>query len=128
MRANGDLILIAAAALGALALGFGGWMVFGRRITPQERERLRRLKVNAEGRICDAVVTEVRDGAVFYTYTVRGVDYTASQDVRALCQLLPADLAALSSHAAVKYLPGNPANSILLCEAWSGLHTLPPAQ
>jgi len=128
MRASGGVILIATAALGALALGFGGWMVFGRRMTPQERERLRRLKVNAAGRICDAVVVEIRDGVVYYTYTVHGVDYTASQDVRTLRQLLPADLVTLASHAAVKYLPENPANSILLCEAWSGLYTLPPAQ
>ena len=122
-----ETLMAAATSLGALALGVGGWTFFTPRITPQERERLRRLKVNAEGRMGDALLVEVREGIAHYTYTLRGVDYAASQDIRALQALLPSDLETLSSHAVVKYLPRNPANSILLCEGWSGLYPLPRA-
>jgi len=53
---------------------------------------------------------------------VGGMEYVACQDLRALAHLLPGELAGLSGHASVKYLPENPANSIVASERWCGLH------
>jgi hypothetical protein len=100
------------------------------RTTPEERERRRRAWVNAEGRIADGVITEVRvvewaPGGIshwlHYSYDLRGVSYTAAQDISALLAHLDRDPRHIAGPASVKYLPENPSNSIVLCEQWSGL-------
>ena len=72
------------------------------------------------GKVGDAVLAEIRDNLLLYTYDVRGVAYTASQDVSRLQDRLPRDISALGV-VAVKYDRKNPANSIILAEDWSGL-------
>jgi hypothetical protein len=52
---------------------------------------------------------------------VRGVEYTASQDISKLKNLMPDDLTVVRS-VSVKYDPKNPANSIVIAEMWTGLH------
>ena len=66
------------------------------------------------------VLIEIQDDLVFYSYDVRGVEYTASQDIGPLKDRMPVEI---SPHGAVsvKYDPRNPANSIVLAEQWSGL-------
>lgn len=92
-----------------------------RRITPEERERRRRAALAANGKITDAVLVEIRDDALFYSYLVRGVEYTASQDISALLSRMP-DAGGLGQGAvSVKYDARNPANSLVLSEEWSGL-------
>ena len=68
----------------------------------------------------DATITDVRDRVLYYSYQVRGVAYTASQDVSPLLERLPGDLSMLIGPSGLKYDPRNPANSILMCEEWSG--------
>jgi len=89
--------------------------------TPEKRERRRRLSVNRLGRLGDALITEVSESIIYYSYSLRGVQYTASQDVSALMDRLPADHEKLIGVASMKYAPNNPYNSILICEEWSGL-------
>jgi len=103
--------------VGAL-VGFRAWRKS--RITPEERERRRRAMLVAHGKMGDATLVEERDELVFYSYDVRGVEYTASQDVAHLKPYLPRVLP-LSGPVSVKYDPRNPANSIVLAEQWSGL-------
>jgi hypothetical protein len=93
--------------------------------TPEKRERKRRQEVNARGRLGDAFITEANDSVIYYEYSVHGVHYTASQDVSGLRDRLPASPERLIGVANLKYSVKNPANSILLCEEWSGLR-LPP--
>ena len=62
----------------------------------------------------------MREGFLFFTYAVRGVEYTASQDISALKGLVPQDLSSIDA-VGVKHLPENPANSIVLAEEWTGL-------
>ncbi len=81
------------------------------------------MAVNSQGRMVDATVLDFRENELLYSYVVRGVQYTTSQDVSALREYLPADLSSLIGAAVAKYHPSNPANSILLCEQWSGLRT-----
>jgi hypothetical protein len=90
------------------------------RVTPDERERQRRLWLAGTGQICDASLVEIRDELVFYSYAVRGVEYTASQDISRLGQRIPTDLSAMGS-VSVKFDPRNPANSIVIAEEWTGL-------
>ena len=94
------------------------------RISPEEKERRRRSMLLASGKLGDATLTEIRDQLLVYSYAVRGVEYTASQDVSALKAYVPADLANLSQ-IAVRYDPRNPANSIVVAEEWSGLGRAP---
>src|SRR5882672_7132510 len=111
-------------ALCALAAGLSGLAIraaLRNPITPEKRERRRRLTVNATGRLGDAFLTEVTDDALYYTYSVRGVQYAASQDISALRDRLPAAPERLIGMAGMKYATRNPANSILICEEWTGL-------
>jgi hypothetical protein len=112
------------AALGGLAAVLIGLAIFiALRVhgTPEKRERKRRLNVNRIGRLGDATITEATDSVIYYWYSIRGVQYTASQDVSALRERLPAEPERLIGIASLKYSPNNPANSILICEEWSGL-------
>ncbi len=106
-------------ALGALA-GYRAWK--NSRITPEERERLRRTALAARGKVGDASLVDVRGEMVVYSYAIRGVEYTASQDVSSIREYLPAE-ESLSGPVWVRYDPKNPANSIVLAENWTGLRT-----
>lgn len=97
------------------------WLLLRLRISPQERERRRRIFVHLHGRLADATITDFSDSAVFYGYMVAGVEYSASQDIAPFRDSLPADFSRLLGPAMLKYMPANPANSILICEDWSGL-------
>jgi hypothetical protein len=111
--------------LGTLVLALAGlaaWILArGIRVSPEKKERLRRLAVNREGRGISAVITDADDTCFYYTYAVRGVAYAVSQDYTTLRNLLPAEPGKLVGEAVVRYSPRNPANSIVLCEDWSGL-------
>ncbi len=111
------LLVLAAAVPVAVAV----WLVHRLRQDPNEKERRRRLMVNRDGRLGDAMITEVQDDLAYYSYTIRGVGYTASQDLSQLKSVLPGDLERIIGPVTVKYTPRNPANSIILSETWSGL-------
>ena len=115
--------ILTLAAVGLIALTV--WMVLRRRTTPEKREQRRRLQVNETGRLGDALVTEIDENLLYYSYSIRGVQYTASQDISALRDRLPENLGKLMGPAGMKYASKNPANSILLCEDWSGLRHPP---
>jgi hypothetical protein len=112
------IVLGLAAALAILGgiLGYIAWK--NSRVTPEERERRRREMLVATGKMGDATLLEIRDGHLIYSYDVRGVEYTASQDVTRL--VIPTDLA-VSGPVLVRYDARNPANSIVVAERWSGL-------
>ena len=117
--------------LSAVVAGLSGlvlWVARRKALTPEKREHRRRLAVNLAGRIGDALVTEATEDALYYTYSVRGVQYAASQDISALRDRLPASPERLIGMAGMKYATRNPANSILICEEWTGLRAPAPIQ
>jgi len=113
------VLAVILAALGALA-GYRAWK--SSRITPEERERLRRTALAARGKLGDASLVDVSGEIVVYSYAIRGVEYTASQDVSSIREYLPAE-ESLSGPVWVRYDPRNPANSIVLAENWTGLRS-----
>jgi len=118
------LVLAGAAATLLGIIIYRAWRA--KRVTPEERERRRRAMLVAEGKMGDAELVDVREDLLFFTYAVRGVEYTASQDISGIKDLVPRDLSSLVA-VGVKYLPENPANSIVLAEAWTGLRLGKPA-
>ena len=115
----------ALAVLVALAL----W-IRGRRKSAAERERERRLAINASGRITDGILVEgeitandelTTSGLLFYRYNAKGLEYSAAQDISALVHLTPPRSCLPGVPVQVKYHPQRPSDSISLCEQWSGL-------
>jgi len=117
-------LLIGSAALVIL----GVYMLARIRRKPKDKEKRRRLSVNAYGRLGDATITEVQENTIYYEYSVRGVLYTASQDITQLREHIPTDPDRLIGPVGLKYSVNNPANSIILCEDWSGLRIASPAR
>jgi hypothetical protein len=109
------------AAIVVLLLGAAVTIVLWKRRNPREREKRRRLAVNRHGRMGDGTIMDCHTDALYYNYSIRGVEYAASQDVSTLHEYLPEDPALLVGPVTLKYSSRNPANSILLCEEWSGL-------
>ncbi len=107
--------------MAASAAAASAVVVLRRRRDPAERERQRRLDVNIAGRLADGSIIDVTESTVYYSYSVRGVGYTAAQDLAPVRELIPCAFDRLIGPVSVKYLPANPANSIIICEYWSGL-------
>jgi hypothetical protein len=117
MSEGGELALVAAGVLCAVLVL---WRMLHPIRSPEEKERLRRLAIHREGRLGVATVIEASDNILFYTYSIGGVEYTASQDVSIFKDQLPEELDTLIGPATVKYVSKNPFNSILICEGWTG--------
>ena len=117
MNTEVALLLVLAVVLLALAI----WIVVRVRRKSSDREQRRRLAVNTRGRLGDATITDISGDTIYYSYTVHGVIYEGSQDVAQLRSLIPVEPERLIGPALLKYQPRNPANSIVICEEWSGL-------
>jgi len=122
-----QMVVIGAVSLPVIAAGI--FVVLRLRRKPKDKEQVRRLEVNLNGRLGDATITDITEDAIFYEYFVGGLTYTASQDISQLREMIPADPHRLIGRpASLKYSVQNPANSILLCEEWSGLRLGPTNQ
>lgn len=119
MTSNEPILLLAVAA--CLLVGALFAIVYRLRVTPAEKERRRRTRLNMLGRMGDGTLTDVEGDSVYYRYSIHGVDYATSQDIATLRHLIPADAEMLIGPITLKYLVRNPANSIVVCEHWSGL-------
>jgi hypothetical protein len=104
----------------------------------QRRELLARSGRITDGTIMDTMITEARTAAVsvpemapqantmaptpqiiVYNYRIAGVTYECAQDVTTLAEYVHGIRTDLPVQ--VRYLPQNPANSIIVAESWSGL-------
>jgi hypothetical protein len=127
----------AAAGITLIAGLTAGTVLYLRRKKPTEEEieRARRKILAQSGRLIDGMLLDVReitidDGRPLtmleYSYRSAGVDYECSQDITTL--LTVADVAQMRAGfpCTVRYQPGNPQNSIVLAESWSGLRSSLP--
>ncbi|HLJ44605.1 MAG TPA: hypothetical protein VKU01_01270 [Bryobacteraceae bacterium] len=120
------ILLLILGVVAAALVAVGMRILYQLRRNPLERERRRRLAVNATGRLADGNITETGDNAIFYSYSVGGVLYAASQEITELKPAIPFELERLiGAPVTVKYTTRNPANSIVVCEDWSGLRSRP---
>jgi len=112
------------------------WLVLHRRPTAQELERARRLFLVQSGRLVDGMlfdICEVEAPAkgkneagrtltmLLYSYRIAGVDYECSQDITDMRDVVDADHVRAGYPCTARYQPGNPQNSIVVAEEWTGL-------
>lgn len=114
-----SLGLLAVLVVIVAAIGYRAWRLA--QVSPAERERRRRAQLVRTGKMGDATLTDIQENTLIYAYMVRGVEYTASQDVSLLKDRVPPDLSLLGA-ISVRYDAKNPANSIVVAEEWTGLH------
>jgi HAMP domain-containing protein len=116
-----ELILVTLVVILVVSFAILAYRAWRRsRVTAEERERRRCARLVATGKINDAMLVEIRENLVFYSYLVRGVEYTASQDIGRLVDQAAVDFSGISAMS-VKYDARNPADSIVVGEEWSGL-------
>ena len=127
--------IAAGATLIAGAAALGAWLVFRRRPTPEELELARRLFLTQSGRLVDGTLLEIceipgDDGhpltMLIYDYLIGGVDYQCSQDITNMGAIIDPEQIRAGFPCSVRYQPGNPQNSIVIAEKWSGLRTKTP--
>jgi hypothetical protein len=133
---------IAAGAVGTAVLGAAGaWLLLRKRPTPEELERARRKFLAQSGRIVDGMLLDVCEIEVpadsrnetgrtltmlFYKYRIAGVDYECSQDITQMEGVVDAAHVHAGFPCSVRYQPGNPQNSIVVAEEWTGLRASLP--
>jgi len=85
-----------------------------------------------DGYLLDGFQTTGADGStrdlLVYQYEISGVSYECSQDITALSEVVNAAEVKLGMPCTIRYMPGNPGNSILISEQWSGLRDGVPVQ
>lgn len=113
--------IVGLALVASVLIAAGAFIIFQRRNTPERRELKRRFVVNQQGRLGDALLLEASSESLVYQYDVHGVSYNASQDVQHLSAYLPEQPDRLIGPVNIKYMVRNPANSIVVCEHWSGI-------
>ena len=108
----------------------GLWLVTRKRPTPEELERARRKFLVQSGRIVDGMLLDICDvdgeggrnlSMLLFNYRIGGVDYECSQDITDMGAILDAAHVRAGFPCSVRYQPGNPQNSIVVAEEWSGL-------
>lgn len=122
---------VGAATLAVLAMATAGLILLRRkRPTAEELEQARRRFLVQSGRLVDGMLLDVAEVDVgdgrkltmlIYNCRIGGVDYDCSQDVTALSAIIDARQVRAGFPCTVRYQPGNPHNSIVVAEQWSGL-------
>jgi hypothetical protein len=128
---NTEMMGIAAGAtLVAGITGLGLWLALRKRPSPEEIELARRQFLTQSGRLVDGTVLDVcevpaKDGRtltmLLYEYRNGGVDYECAQDITDMRDVLDASRVQSGFPCSVRYQPGNPQNSIVVAEKWTGL-------
>ena len=128
--------IVATGAFIAALLVAGLWLLLRKGPTPDERERSRRQFLSNSGRVVDGMfldICEVEAAAItknepsrtltmlLYSYRIGGVDYESSQDVTELLSVVDTAQVRAGFPCSARYQPGNPQNSIVVSEVWSGL-------
>jgi hypothetical protein len=106
------------------------WLVLRKRPSAEEVERGRRQFLVQSGRLVDGMLldiyeVEAKDGRtltlLLFSYRIGGVDYECSQDITAMRDMVDSAEVRAGFPCTVRYQPGNPYNSIVVGEGWTGL-------
>ena len=132
LTANACVTVAGLVALGGLAL----WLVLRKRRTSEELERERRRFLVQSGRLVDGMlldVCEVEAPAkskseparnlilLVYNYRIGGVNYECSQDITGMPSVMDVSQVRAGFPCTARYQPGNPQNSIVVAEDWTGV-------
>ncbi len=127
---------IAAGVASVAAVGGAiAWWLLRKKPTEEELERMRRRLLVQSGRLVDGMFLDIRELTAaggrnltlfLFSYRIGGVDYECSQDVTELRGLLDTEHIRVGFPCTVRYQPGNPQNSIVAAEGWSGLRVSLP--
>lgn len=127
---------IAAGAIVVAGLGAAGaWVFLRKKPSPEELEIARRQLLAQSGRLVDGTLLDVceipsEDGRtlimLLYEYRIGGVDYECTQDVSELQNVVDVTTVRAGFPCSVRYQNGNPQNSIVVSEKWSGLRASIP--
>jgi len=128
---------IAAGAVVVAGLGAAGaWMFRRKRPSPLEQEVARRQLLTQSGRLVDGTLLDVCEvpaedsrtlTMLLYEYRIGGVDYQCTQDVTEMQNIVDLTAVHAGFPCSVRYQSGNPQNSIVVSERWSGLRAGLPA-
>jgi hypothetical protein len=128
--------IVATGAFIAALLVAGLWLLLRKGASPEERERARRQFLSHAGRVVDGMLLDIceveaaaksKNGPprtltmLLYSYRIGGVNYESSQDVTDMRGVVDAAQVRAGFPCSARYQPGNPQNSIVVSEAWSGL-------
>ena len=122
--------IFAGLSIATLAGVGAAWMLLRKRPGPEEVERARRRFLVQSGRIVDGMLLDVYDveaadarklTMLLFNYRIGGVDYECSQDITAMLGAMDVARVRAGFPCSVRYQPGNPQNSIVVAEGWSGL-------
>ena len=134
LKADAWQIAVGAALLIALVVGL--WLLLRKRPTPEEQERARRQFLARSGRLVDGMLLDICEfeapgksksdpgrtlTMLVYSYRIGGVDYESSQDITDMRGVVNVDEVRAGFPCSARYQPGNPQNSIVVAEEWSGL-------
>jgi hypothetical protein len=134
LKADAWPIAVGAALVAAFVLGL--WLLLRKRPTPEEQERARRQFLAHSGRLVDGMLLDICEveapgrsrndpsrtlTMLVYSYRIGGVDYESSQDITDMRGVVNAEEVRAGFPCSARYQPGNPQNSIVVAEEWSGL-------
>lgn len=120
--------VICAAGLGVLAY----WQLTRKRQTAAEIERARRDFLVQSGRLVDGMLLDICDVPIedgrtltmlMFNYGIGGVNYECSQDITDMVGVVDVAQVRAGFPCTVRYQPGNPQNSIVVAEEWTGMRT-----
>jgi hypothetical protein len=126
--------IYASMALIATLFAVGLWLLLRKGPTPEEREYARREFLARSGRLVDGMLLDICEVApsgkdqsgspltmLVYSYRIGGVDYGSSQDITTMRDVVDVAQVRAGFPCSVRYQPGNPQNSIVVAEEWTGL-------
>lgn len=121
MSQNPELWFVVAGIVAVALVALWWWR--SRSLPSEEMERRRRLAINGKNRVIEGFVTDADEAYVQFRYDLCGIEYFASQEIGALRKYMPSSPELCIGPVGVKFDPANPANSIVVCEEWSGWQT-----
>jgi hypothetical protein len=122
--------IVVGIAAATVAAATAAWLLLRKRPSAEEVERGRRQFLVQSGRLVDGMLLDVyeveaKDGRtltmLLFSYRIAGVDYECSQDITAMRDVINTAEVRAGFPCTVRYQPGNPYNSIVIGEGWSGL-------
>ena len=128
--------IAASAVLLVALLAVSLWLALRKRMTAEELERARRKFLAYSGRLVDGMLLDICEveapakskkelartlTMLLFSYRIGGVDYECSQDITDMRGVVDAAQVRAGFPCSARYQPGNPHNSIVVSEEWSGL-------